>query len=109
MDRESRTRAKSVSRPISAFCLDLPTIGVAKSPLAVKGPEPSLEPGDWTEWKNRRGEVVAAAVRTKKRSNPLYISPGHGWTSPPRFNSSWSRYAVIVSLNPPGKRITQLR
>lgn len=57
--------------------LDLPTIGVAKSPLAIKGPEPSPEPGDWTEWKNRRGETIAAAVRTKKRSNPLYISPGH--------------------------------
>jgi deoxyribonuclease V len=57
--------------------LDLPTIGVAKSPLAVKGPEPPLEPGTWTLWKNRRGETLAAAVRTKLRSNPLYISPGH--------------------------------
>lgn len=57
--------------------LDLPSIGVAKSPLAVRGPEPPLEPGTWTEWHNRRGEVLAAAVRTKLRSNPLYISPGH--------------------------------
>jgi deoxyribonuclease V len=57
--------------------LDLPAIGVAKSPLAVKGPEPPLEPGTWTLWKNRRGETLAAAVRTKLRSNPLYISPGH--------------------------------
>ncbi len=54
--------------------LDIPSIGVAKSPLAVKGPEPPPEPGTWTEWKNRRGEVLAAAVRTKARSNPLYIS-----------------------------------
>jgi deoxyribonuclease V len=57
--------------------LDLPTIGVAKSPLAVRGPEPGPEPGSWTEWKNRKGEIVAAALRTKARSNPLYISPGH--------------------------------
>ncbi len=57
--------------------LDLPSIGVAKSPLAVSGPEPGLEPGSVTQWKNRRGEVVAAAVRTKLRSKPLYISPGH--------------------------------
>ena len=57
--------------------LDLPSIGVAKSPLAVSGPEPGLEPGSVTHWKNRRGEVVAAAVRTKLRSKPLYISPGH--------------------------------
>lgn len=57
--------------------LDLPSIGVAKSPLAVRGPEPPLEPGTWTLWHNRRGEALAAAVRTKLRSNPLYISPGH--------------------------------
>ncbi|HKP51039.1 MAG TPA: deoxyribonuclease V [Chloroflexia bacterium] len=57
--------------------LDLPTIGVAKSPLAITGPEPPLEPGTWTEWKNRRGETIAAAVRTKLRSKPLYVSPGH--------------------------------
>ena len=57
--------------------LDLPTIGVAKSPLAVSGPVPAPDPGSWTEWRNRRGEVVAAAVRTKARSNPLYVSPGH--------------------------------
>jgi deoxyribonuclease V len=57
--------------------LDIPSIGVAKSPLAVSGPEPGPEPGTWTEWANRRGEVVAAAVRTKLRSKPLYISPGH--------------------------------
>jgi deoxyribonuclease V len=57
--------------------LDLPSIGVAKSPLAVRGPEPAQEPGSWTPWHNRRGEVLAAAVRTKARSKPLYISPGH--------------------------------
>ncbi|HET9496524.1 MAG TPA: deoxyribonuclease V [Chloroflexia bacterium] len=57
--------------------LDLPTIGVAKSPLAVRGEIPSPEPGDWTPWANSKGEVLAAAVRTKARSRPLYISPGH--------------------------------
>jgi deoxyribonuclease V len=57
--------------------LDLPTIGVAKSPLAVRGEEPGLEPGDWTEWRNRAGETLAIALRTKARSNPIYISPGH--------------------------------
>lgn len=57
--------------------LDRPSIGVAKSPLAVRGEQPGLEPGQWTPWANRKGEVLAAAVRTKRRSNPLYISPGH--------------------------------
>ncbi len=57
--------------------LDLPTIGVAKSPLAAHGPEPPPEPGSWVEWVNRRGEVVAAAVRTKRGTKPVYVSPGH--------------------------------
>lgn len=57
--------------------LDMPSIGVAKSPLAVRGEEPGLEPGDWQPWRNRYGETIAAAVRTKLRSKPLYISPGH--------------------------------
>jgi deoxyribonuclease V len=57
--------------------LDLPSIGVAKSPLAVHGEEPGTNPGDWTPWVDRKGEVVAAALRTKLRSKPLYISPGH--------------------------------
>jgi deoxyribonuclease V len=57
--------------------LDLPTIGVAKSPLAVHGEEPGPEPGSWTPWANRRGETIAAALRTKARSKALYISPGH--------------------------------
>ncbi len=57
--------------------LDLPTIGVAKSPLAVRGAEPGPDPGSWTPWANRKGETLAAALRTKVRTNPLYISPGH--------------------------------
>jgi deoxyribonuclease V len=57
--------------------LDMPTIGVAKSPLAVRGEQPGPEPGSWTPWANRKGEVLAAALRTRPRSNPLYISPGH--------------------------------
>ena len=57
--------------------LDLPTIGVAKSPLAVSGEEPGPEPGSWTLWHNRKGEVLVAALRTRPRSNPLFISPGH--------------------------------
>jgi len=57
--------------------LDLPSIGVAKSPLAVRGEEPGPEPGSWTPWHNRNGEVLVAALRTRPRSNPLYIFPGH--------------------------------
>jgi deoxyribonuclease V len=73
--------------------LDLPTIGVAKSPLAVRGEQPGPEPGDWTPWANSKGEVLAAAVRTKRRTKPLYVSPGHKMDLPTaiRFVLSCSR------------------
>lgn len=57
--------------------LDLPTIGVAKSVL-IGRPDGPLGPdaGDRVPmvWK---GRTVGMAVRTKPRSNPLFISVGH--------------------------------
>lgn len=57
--------------------LDRPTVGVAKSILVgkIEGVLGS-EVGDWVPlvWK---GATVAAAVRTKVRCNPLFISVGH--------------------------------
>jgi deoxyribonuclease V len=56
--------------------LDLPSIGVAKSILTGRGPEPGPDPGDWAPL-THRGEVVGAAVRSKRNVKPLYISIGH--------------------------------
>jgi deoxyribonuclease V len=57
--------------------LDVPSIGVAKSPL-VGRPEGELgaEPGAAVPlaWK---GRALGTVLRTRRRSNPLYISPGH--------------------------------
>jgi deoxyribonuclease V len=57
--------------------LDVPAIGVAKSVL-VGGEDPPLadEPGAETPlvW---RGERIGTALRTRRRSNPLYVSIGH--------------------------------
>lgn len=57
--------------------LDIPSIGVAKSPL-VGRPEGKLggEPGEAVPlaWK---GRMLGTVLRTRRRSNPLYISPGH--------------------------------
>ncbi len=57
--------------------LDCPTIGVAKSILIGK-PEGELgpDPGEQVPlmWK---GQHIAQVLRTRKRSNPLYISIGH--------------------------------
>lgn len=57
--------------------LDIPTIGVAKSPLAVRGEQPGLEPGSWEPWRDRKGDTLAAALRTRPNTKPLFISPGH--------------------------------
>lgn len=57
--------------------LELPTIGVGKSPLFVRGEQPGPEPGSWTPWHDRKGETLAIALRTKRNSKPLYVSPGN--------------------------------
>lgn len=57
--------------------LDLPTLGVGKSPFFVHGPQPGPEPGDWEPWKDRKGDTLAIALRSKRNTKPLFISPGH--------------------------------
>jgi deoxyribonuclease V len=57
--------------------LDVPTIGVAKSPLVGEAEAPLGEaPGDAAPlvWKGAR---IGTVLRTKRRANPLWISPGH--------------------------------
>jgi deoxyribonuclease V len=53
-----------------------PTLGCAKSVLVGKFEEPGEERGSWSEMRDK-GEVVGAAVRTKTRTQPIYVSPGH--------------------------------
>ncbi len=55
---------------------DIPTIGCAKSLLKGSCEEPGTERGSWTEIRDR-GEVIGAAVRTRERVRPVYVSPGH--------------------------------
>jgi len=56
--------------------IERPTLGCAKSVLVGKYEEPDDERGSWTELVDK-GEVVGAAVRTKTRVAPIYVSPGH--------------------------------
>lgn len=56
--------------------VDRPTVGCAKSPLAGKFEEPGPNRGDESPVV-LGGEVVGAAVRSKRGSNPLIVSPGH--------------------------------
>ena len=56
--------------------LDMPTFGCGKSVLVGKYDEPAPERGSWSPMKHY-GEVIGAALRTKNKVNPVYISPGH--------------------------------
>lgn len=57
--------------------LDRPTIGVAKSKLYGKHEEVGPERGDRAELIDRKGNVIGHVLRTKERTKPLYVSPGH--------------------------------
>ena len=56
--------------------LDMPSIGVAKSRLVGTYAEPGPNIGDRSPLVHR-GEVVGVALRTKPRTNPLFVSAGH--------------------------------
>jgi deoxyribonuclease V len=58
------------------LCLDLPTVGCAKSLLCGKYEEPGLNRGDRSPLVDR-GEVIGAVLRTRARVAPLFVSPGH--------------------------------
>jgi deoxyribonuclease V len=58
--------------------LGRPTFGCAKSVLVGKYEEPGEERGSWSPMIDpKNGETVGAALRTKTRTNPIYVSPGH--------------------------------
>ncbi len=53
-----------------------PTIGCGKTLLVGKYTEPALERGAYSLM-THRGEVIGAALRTRDRVKPVYISAGH--------------------------------
>jgi deoxyribonuclease V len=58
------------------LCLDLPSVGCAKTPLFGEFMMPGPGRGDF-EWIRREGKRVGAVLRTKDRVKPLFVSPGH--------------------------------
>lgn len=56
--------------------IDRPTIGCAKSRLTGTYEEPGPQAGDRSPLLSR-GEVIGVALRSKARTNPLFISIGH--------------------------------
>lgn len=59
--------------------LDRPTIGVAKSRLYGRHSEPGPNRGDTALLYDQRDreKVIGGVVRSKEKTNPLYVSPGH--------------------------------
>lgn len=57
--------------------LERPTVGVAKSRLYGRHQEVSPERGDRADLLDNRGNIIGAVLRTREKTNPLYISPGH--------------------------------
>lgn len=56
--------------------LDAPTIGCAKTRLIGEYSEPGPNRGDWTPLVDH-GETIGAAVRTRSKCKPVYVSIGH--------------------------------
>ena len=56
--------------------LNIPSFGCGKSKLCGTFDEPGLEAGDRSPLIDK-GQTVGAVLRTKKRTKPVFISPGH--------------------------------
>ncbi len=57
--------------------LERPTIGVAKSRLYGLHAEVGPKLGDRADLLDKSTNVIGAVIRTREKTNPLYISPGH--------------------------------
>ena len=57
--------------------LERPTIGVAKSRLYGLHAEVGPARGDRVDLLDKNTNVIGAVLRTREKTNPLYISPGH--------------------------------
>lgn len=57
--------------------LGVASIGCAKTHLFGEWHEPGPERGAWSPLRGRGGEVIGAALRTRSRVKPIFVSPGH--------------------------------
>lgn len=57
--------------------LERPTIGVAKSRLYGRHKEVGPQRGDQAELVDRNGNSIGTVLRTREKTNPLFVSPGH--------------------------------
>jgi deoxyribonuclease V len=52
-------------------------MGIAKSRLYGFFKEPGAEKGSWTPLVSKERERIGAVLRTKDRTKPVFVSPGH--------------------------------
>jgi deoxyribonuclease V len=57
--------------------LERPTIGVAKSRLYGRHAEVGPQRGDRADLLGKNGQVIGTVLRTREKTNLLFISPGH--------------------------------
>jgi deoxyribonuclease V len=57
--------------------LERPTVGVAKSHLYGQHEEVGPQRGDRADLMDKQGNVIGTVLRTREKTNPLYVSPGH--------------------------------
>jgi deoxyribonuclease V len=57
--------------------LGRPTIGVAKSRLYGRQKEVGPKRGDQVDLLDKNGNIIGTVLRSREKTNPLYISPGH--------------------------------
>jgi len=73
-------RRLGLARHMGAY-LGWPSIGCAKSRLTGSYDEPGPEPGAWSPMMSGR-EEIGRVVRTKARTNPVFVSVGYRITLP---------------------------
>jgi deoxyribonuclease V len=52
-------------------------MGIAKKKLYGTYEEPGVKKGSWSPLLSREGEVIGSVLRTKERTKPVFVSPGH--------------------------------
>jgi deoxyribonuclease V len=57
--------------------LERPSIGVAKSRLYGRHEPVGPKRGDRAVLLDNRGNIIGVVIRTREKTNPLYVSPGH--------------------------------
>lgn len=57
--------------------LDIPTIACSKRPLWKDHPEPSMKKGAHVFIGDDNGNFIGAAIRTKDKVRPIYVTSGH--------------------------------